>query len=155
MTTGDEIGTAVPPGGAAVLPGGGSWLRIGLAVAALLTMFASWVPGQAGGQVTLQLLLMVTVWTWLVARPGGSAAAVLLVGALLLRAAVGHPELDGSLVTLVIALPLVHQLAALCAVVPLRSDVYVSALTPTLVRYLGAVLATVTGLVISHLLGWW
>ena len=133
-------GDAVLPGGGAVLPGGGSWLRIGLAASALLTMILLWIPGQAGGQVTLQFAVMAIVWTWLVFRPGSSAAAVLLVGALFLRAAVGHPELDGSLVALVVMLPLVHQLAALCAVVPLRSDVYVSALTPTAARYLGAVL---------------
>jgi hypothetical protein len=148
MTAGEAVGTAV-------LPGGGSWLRIGLFGSALLTMIVLWVPGQAGGQVTLQVAVMATVGTWLVCRPASAAAAVLLVGALCLRLTVGHPELDASLVALVVTLPLVHQLAALCAVVPLRSDVYLSALRPTLARYLGAVLATVTGLVISHLLGWW
>ncbi len=148
MTSGEEVG-------AAVLPGGGSWLRIALAGSALLTMIVLWVPGQAGGQVTLQVVVMAAVGTWLVCLPGSAAATVLLVGALCLRLAVGHPELDGSLVALVVMLPLVHQLAALCAVVPLRSDVYVSALTPTLARYLGAVLATVAGLVVSRSLGWW
>ncbi len=151
-------GTTVPGGPAdpvPVVPGGGSWLRIALALAGLSTMSALWVPGQAGGQVVLQVVLMAGVQWWLVARPGSSAPTVLLIGALCLRAFVGHPELDGSLIALVVLLPLVHQLAALSAVIPLRSNVHLEALLPTLVRYLGAVLTTVSGLAVSHLLGWW
>ena len=140
---------------AALLPGGGSWLRIVLALVALLTMFELWVPGQAGGQIFLQAVLMASIGVGLVLRPGSAAPAILLIGALCLRIFLGRPELDGSLVALVVLLPAVHQLAALAAVVPVRSDVYWSALLPTALRYLGAVSATLAGLVVSHVLGWW
>lgn len=147
-----ELGS---PATGVLVPGGGSWLRIGLAFAGLLTMVALWIPGQAGGQVALQIVVMAGIEGWLVARPGSAASTVLLIGALCLRTFLGRPELDGSLITLVMLLPLVHQLAALSTVVPLRSNVYLPALLPTLLRYLGAVLTTIAGLIISRLLGWW
>lgn len=144
-----------PANRAVVLAGGGSWLRIAVALAGLMTMGVLWVPGQAGGQVLLQVVVMSFVECWLVVRPGSAAPTVLLIGALCLRIFVGHPELDPSLIALVLLLPLVHQLAALSAVVPVRSNVQVAALLPTVVRYFGAVLTTVAGLAVSHLLGWW
>ncbi len=141
--------------GIEVLPGGGGWLRIMLGVTGLLTMLELWVPDQRGAPVVLQLVLMGGVWLWLVMRPGSAAAAVLLFGALCLRVGLGHPQLDGSLIALVLLLPLVHQLSALSAVVPLRANVHLRALLATIARYLGAVLATVAGLITSRLLGWW
>ncbi len=146
---------ALQPDRTGVLPGGGSWLRIALALAGLTTMFALWVPGQAGGQVLLQVVVMASIELWLVARPGSAAPTVLLIGALCLRTFLGHPQLDASLIELVLLLPLVHQLASLSAVVPVRANVQLAALLPTVVRYFGAVLTTVAGLAVSHLLGWW
>ena len=137
------------------VPGGGSWLRIALAAATLATLAVIWVPGQGGGQEGLEFVVMAAVFLWLVARPGSAAAVVLLIGALCLRVSPGKPELDGSLIALTILLPMVHQLAALCVAVPLRADVQWPALLPTAVRYVGAVTATVIGLLISSLLGWW
>ncbi len=140
-----------------LVPGGGSWLRIGLAFAGLLTMVVLWIPGQAGGQVALQIVVMAGVEGWLVARPGSAASTVLLIGALCLRTFLGRPELDGSLIALVMLLPLVHQLAALSTVVP---GAFQRApgrrLLPT-ARFAisGAVLTTIAGLIISRLLGWW
>lgn len=137
------------------VPGGGSWLRIALAVAALATMLVVWVPGQGSGQAWLELAVMAAVFLWLVTRPGSAAAMVLLLGALCLRISPGVPELDGSLIALTVLLPLVHQLSALCVVVPLRADVQWPALLPSAVRYVGVVTATVLGLLISAVLGWW
>lgn len=157
MTTEDleEISQPRSLTGLAVLPGGGGWLRIVLAVACALTMLELWIPGQAGGQVFLQLLLMIGLCLWVVVRPGSAAPAVLLISALCVRIFAGAAVLDGSLIALVVLLPLVHQVAAISAVVPLRSNVYWAAVLPTAVRYLGAVLTTVLGLIGSHLLGWW
>jgi len=137
------------------IPGGGSWLRIALAVAALATLRVVWVPGQGDGQSVLEFMLMAVVFFWLLARPGSAAAVVLLIGALCLRISPGLPELDGSLVALTVLLPLVHHLAALCVAVPLGADVQWPALLPTALRYVGVVTATVLGLLISSLLGWW
>lgn len=137
------------------IPGGGSWLRIALALATLATLAVIWVPGQAEGQAVLELAVMAAVFLWLVARPGSAAAVVLMFGALCLRVSLGKPELDGSLVALTVLLPLVHQLAAVCVVVPLRANVQWPALLPTAVRYIGVVTATVLGLLLSSLLGWW
>lgn len=137
------------------VPGGGSWLRIALAVATLATLLVLWVPGQAGGQKVLQLTVMAGVFLWLVTRPGSAAAVVLLFGAVCLRISTGKPDLDGSLVALAVLLPLVHQLAALCVAVPLRANVQWPALLPTALRYVGVVTATVLGLLFSSLLGWW
>lgn len=136
------------------VPGGGSWLRIALAVATAATMAVLWVPAE-GGQQQLELTVMAGISLWLVARPGSAAAVVLLIGALCLRISPGRPELDGSLVALTALLPLVHQLAALCVVVPLRANVQWAALRPTAARYLGVATATVLGLLISSSLGWW
>lgn len=137
------------------IPGGGSWLRIALAVATLATLLVVWVPGQGGGQEGLELAVMAVVFLWLVIRPGSAAAVVLLIGALCLRVSPGVPELDGSLVALTVLLPLVHQLAALSVAVPLRADVQWPALLPTALRYVGVVTVTVLGLLVSSLLGWW
>lgn len=137
------------------IPGGGSWLRIALAMATVATLVVVWVPSQDSGQRVLELAVMAAVFLWLVYRPGSAAAVVLLIGALCLRISPGLPELDRSLIALTVLLPLVHQLAALCVVVPLRADVQWPALLPTAVRYVGVVTATVLGLLISSLLGWW
>ncbi|MET3804973.1 hypothetical protein ABIB25_001969 [Nakamurella sp. UYEF19] len=139
----------------AVLPGGGSWLRIMLALTTALTMVVLWKEPEIETQVWMQLFLMVGVGLWVLMRPGSAASAVLLVGALTARVFLGHPQLDGSLIALVVLLPLVHQLAALSAVVPLRSNVQWAALMPTGLRYFGAVSATVLGLILSQLFGWW
>ncbi len=144
-----------PPESGSLLPGGGGWLRIALAIACALTMTTLFVPDRVGGTNVLQWALMVGLTFWVVMRPGSGGPAVLLFGALVLRIVVGKPELDGRLISLVMLLPLVHQLSALAAVVPLDSAVRWRALTPTLLRYLGAVLVTVIGLLISHWLGWW
>lgn len=137
------------------IPGGGSWLRIALGLATVATMVVVWVPGQADGQAVLELVVMAVLFSWLVARPGSAAAMVLMFGALCLRVSPGRPELDGSLVALTVLLPLVHQLAALCVVVPLRANVQWPALLPTAVRYVGVVTVTVLGLLLSSVLGWW
>ena len=137
------------------IPGGGSWLRIALGLATIATFVVVYVPGRANGQAVLELALMAAVFLWLVARPGSAAALVLMFGALCLRVSPGRPELDGSLVALTVLLPLVHQLAALCGAVPLRANVQWPALLPTAVRYVGVVTATVLGLLLSSVLGWW
>jgi hypothetical protein len=141
--------------GFTVVPGGGGWLRIVLAVACVLTMVVLWVPNLDGTQRFFQLLFMAAVGMWVVTRPGSAAPAVLMFGALCLRIFVADPVLDGSLVGLVFLLPLVHQMAALSAVIPLRANLYWSALLPTVMRYFAAVLLTVVGLTGSHLVGWW
>jgi hypothetical protein len=139
----------------AELPGGGGWVRILLGVACALTMVALYVPKQAGGQVFLQWLLMVGIGLWVVMRPGSGGPVLLLIGALCVRIFLGKAQLDGQLIGLVLLLPLVHQLSALAAVIPLRGPVQWAALLPSMLRYLGAVLATVGGLLASHWLGWW
>lgn len=146
---------STPDAASATLPGGGGWLRIALALACTLSMITVFVPGGSGGTNFLQWALMVGITSWVVARPGSGGPAVLLIGALVVRIFVGKAELDGRLIALVVLLPMVHQLAALAAVIPPRSTVRWDALTPTVLRYLGAVLATVVGLLISRWLGWW
>ena len=140
---------------ARALPSGGAWLRIVLLLACVLVMMNLFVHGQQGGQIVLQWIVAVFMTLWVVRRPGSSAPVVLLLLALVVRIFLATPVLDGRLIALVLLLPLVHQLSALAAVVPLRSAVQWPALMPSIVRYLGAGLVTVVGLLISHALGWW
>ncbi len=150
--TAPELATRPPRG---LVPGGGGWLRIALAVATAATLAVLWVPGLHGEELFIQIAAGATVLLWVVLRPGSAAPTLLLVGALCLRIFSGHPTLDGSLIGMTVLLPLVHQLAALAVVVPVGANVEWAALLPTAVRYLGAVTATVAGLLISSVLGWW
>lgn len=139
----------------AVLPGGGGWLRIMLATAYLLVVVTLWVPDSEGVSRVVKLGVVAVLGFALVVRPGSAAAAMVIFGALAIRVLTGDPVLDGSLIGLIVLLPLVHQLAALGAAVPVPSNVYLTALRPTALRYVGSVLATVLGLVASRALGWW
>ena len=147
--------TTPGPASPAVLPSGGGWLRIALAIACTLTMTVLFVHGQQGGQIFLQWLLAVALTLWVVVRPGSSAPVVLILLAVVMRIFFGNAVLDGRLIALVVLLPFLHQLSALATVVPVRSAVQWPALFPTIVRYLGAVLVTVFGLLVSRWLGWW
>ncbi|SDP03430.1 hypothetical protein SAMN04515671_2742 [Nakamurella panacisegetis] len=138
-----------------VLPSGGAWLRILLILACVLIMVNLFVHGQGGGQNFLQWTIAVSLTLWVAIRPASSAPVVLLLLTLVMQVFFGKAQLDGRLITLVLLLPLVHQLSALAAVVPLRSAVRWPALIPSVVRCLGAVLVTVLGLLLSHGLGWW
>ena len=90
----------------------------------------------------------------MVARPGGHAPLVMMFLVLAVRVATGGEVLDAQLVELVVLLPLVNNLAALAAVVPVRSAVQCVSLLPTGMRWAGTTCATVFGLLIAHLLGW-
>jgi hypothetical protein len=140
---------------AAVLPSGGAWLRILLTLASAFTTADLFVHGQEGGQIFLQWLIAVSLTLWVVMRPGSSGPVVLILLALVMQIFYGSAQLDGRLVSLVVLLPLVHQLSALAAVIPLRSAVQWPALAPTAIRYIGVVFVTVLGLLVSHWLGWW
>ena len=141
--------------GARLIPGGGSWLRIGLGLAGALVLFTLWPEAGSDGQRFMEWVAAVLLLLWLVLRPASAAPAVFVFGALALRLFVGKAQLDFELVALVLLLPLVHQLAALAAVVPPRADVQLTAVLPTFLRYTGAALATVAGLLLSHWWGWW
>ena len=140
---------------APVLPSGGAWVRIALTAACALVMVNLFVHGQQGGQIFLQWAIAVFMTLWVVLRPASPAPAVLLLLTLVVRIFLAEPVLDGRLIALVLLLPLVHQLCALATVVPMRSAAAWPALIPSVARYLGAVLVTVLGLLISHWLGWW
>ena len=139
----------------AVLPSGGAWLRIVLTAACVLVMVNLFVHGQQGGQIFLQWAIAVFMTIWVVLRPASTAPAVLLLLTLVVRVFLAQPVLDGRLIALVLLLPLVHQLCARATVVPMRSAAAWPALIPSAARYLGAVLVTVLGLLVSHWLGWW
>ena len=147
------IGSGVRP--ARLLPGGGGWLRILLLLAGAAVLFSLWPAGRSGGQLFMEWAGAILLTGWLVFRPASAAPAVFIFGALCVRVFVEKAQLDGNLIALVLLLPLVHQLSALAAVVPLRANVELSALWPTFLRYLGASLATVIGLLLSHWLSWW
>ncbi len=125
------------------IPSGGAWLRLllGLSVAGLAVTV--WAPTPQTVEFWLQLLLDVVLGCWAVARPGGSSALVVLIAAIGARAWGGTAVLDARLIALLLLVPLVHQLAALAAVIPPRAVLRPAALLPTAMRLIGALLVTV------------
>ncbi len=138
----------------ATLPGGGGWLRIALAVGCMLTTLSVWPDDVREPAGLFRAVALVALTVAVVARPGGHAPLVMMFLVLAVRVATGGEVLDAQLVELVVLLPLVNNLAALAAVVPVRSSVQWVSLLPTGMRWAGTTCATVFGLLIAHLLGW-
>ncbi|MTD14173.1 hypothetical protein GIS00_09470 [Nakamurella sp. YIM 132087] len=128
---------------AVVLPQGGAWLRGFVLLAAAGLMAVSWVDTPVTGIAWLQGLAMAGLVIAAAAAPDSIAPLLVLLAAGGLRLFFGSAVLDGQLIWLVVLVPLVHVLAALAAVVPVRAELRAVALLPSAVRYAAAVLLTV------------
>ncbi len=137
--------TVTPP---AVLPSGGAWLRVFLALAWTALCLVAWVPTDLSPAVWAQVGAMVILGLWLVSQPGSPVVLFALAAVFADRIFSGQPGVDAQLIGLAICLPLVHQIAALAAMVPPRSSLQWSALLPTTIRYVGSVLITVVVLLV-------
>ncbi len=136
---------------AALLPSGGAWLRVLLVTATIGMCFAAWIPTDMVAQRVLQIGLMTLATLLVMAQPGSALVLFVLAAVLADRIFFGSAVLDGQLVALAVLVPLVHQLAALAAAVPLRSTLRISALLPTAMRYVGATLITLIVLIVAGL----
>lgn len=116
---------------------------LGLAVGGALAIA---LPGAAGvGVWSVAGVSMLAAGIGTVLAPGTVLPLLLLIGLVLYRFAAPGPVLGASLAVLMALIALIHQTAALAAVIPLRSECEWAALRPALVRY--AVAVAVSGLV--------
>lgn len=102
------------------------------------TVAASFMAMLAASQIEATsvlgvLLVIATVGTML--APGSVWPLAVMIGVVLFRLEAGGPILDGMLMALVALLPLIHQLAGVCAAIPARSACHWSALRPAMIRY--------------------
>ena len=135
----------------AVLPSGGAWLRVFLTLAWVGLCVIAWVPTVLTPIVWAQVGAMVLLGLWLVSQPGSAVVLFALAAVFADRIFAGSARLDGQLIALAVFVPLVHQLAAMAAMVPPRSSLRWSALLPTTIRYVGSVLITVLVLMLAGL----
>lgn len=131
------IPTQADAGGVRSVPGWALRLVLGGAAvaASLIVMLAE--PRIDAPGVLQVFLLLASIGTAL--APGSVLPLAVMIGVVLFRLASHVPVLDGTLLALVALLPLVHQLAGMCAAVPARSDCLWRALRPAMVRYAMAV----------------
>lgn len=85
--------------------------------------------------------------------PGSIAALIMLVVIAVFRLASTSPGLDVSLLVLTVLFVVIHQLAAICAVIPPRAGCLVAALRPAMVRCAWATIPTVVALGVLIALG--
>ena len=137
----------------AVLPSGGAWLRLLLALSCAAAFTVSWIPPTNAALGWLELLGAVVLTVWPVIRPGSAAVMVVIAAVFAVRIFHGQPVLDRQLVMLVVLVPLIHYLAALAAVIPLRSGVQWVVFLPTGLRYTGSVLLTPAVLLAARITG--
>ena len=125
------------------IPSGGVWLRLLLGVALIGLFRSTWLPPSSAQLRVAEIALDVVLGLWVVLRPGSAGVLIVLVAAMSVRAYVGQPTLDAQLVDLLLLIPVVHQLAALAAVIPPRAVLRPAVLLPTALRLGIALLVTV------------
>jgi hypothetical protein len=128
--------------GSAVLPSGGAWLRLLLFAATLGLGALAWRPTPVGALGWLEAGVVVALALACALRPDSAVPLVVLGAAITVRIFGGAAVLDGNLLGLVVCVPLVHQVAALAAVVPPTADLRLRAVLPSAIRWTVSVLAS-------------
>lgn len=126
-------------------------LRAALAAAGLAATGAVMVPAPAFDSSALVTVLLVAASAGAALAPGSVLPLLVMLGAIAVRAATPGPALDAGLAVLVVLLPLIHQLAGVCAPIPPRSACRWRALRPAAVRYAIAVMPVACAVAIGHL----
>lgn len=146
MTTPTPAAPATTPADTRSVAG---WaLRAALGVAALATVLAVVIPASHFDAIGMLTFFLVVAAIGTSLAPGSLVPAGLLLAVVALRLAATGPAIDGVVATLVALIPLVHQLAGICATVPPRSSCRWAALRPAALRYLAAVVPTEVAVVV-------
>lgn len=132
-----QFATAPIPEAARTLPGWALRTVLGAATVGAITVAMIGAPQIGATSVVGVLLALGAIGTVVV--PGTVLPLVVLICLVLYRLAAVDTALDGALLALIALLPLVHQLAGICAAIPPRSACHWAALRPALSRYLIAV----------------
>lgn len=132
------------------LPGWG--LRGALGLASVLLVVLSVATGQDIGAVSMATAVLVAAGLYTIVVPGGPAAALLLIGVMGVHLVFAGPGLDVRLALLALLMLLVHQLAGICAAVPIRAQVSVDTVRPAAIRFAIAAGAGVLALLLAAVL---
>lgn len=120
----------------------GWMLRGVLALAVLAVVVISLAGGSGTGALTVAGLVLLTAGVATVVSPDSPGAVFLLLAAMAVHLMFDGPEIDLGVATLAALIALVHQLAGICATVPLPARVPARGLRPAAIR-LGAAIAVV------------
>lgn len=145
---GDRLG-APPP---RAIPG---WvLRLVLGAATLTASIVVTVAAPRIEAASLLGTLLVMAAIGAALAPGSALPLTVLIGVIVFRAVTPGPVLDATLVVLVALVPLIHQLAGICAPIPPRSSCQWRALRSAIARYAIAVIPVLCAVTIAWLSGW-
>lgn len=118
-----------------------SWLlRLVLAGAVIGAWVITLVTGTGTGALTVLGVLLLVLGALTVFLPGSPATTLLLLGVMACHLMFGTASIDLGLGLLAAFLLLIHQLAGICAAIPLSSKVVAAALRPALLRFVSCVL---------------
>lgn len=118
-----------------------SWLlRLVLAGAVIGAWVITLVTGSGTGALTVLGVLLLVLGALTVFLPGSPATTFLLLGVVTCHLMFGTASIDLGLGLLAAFLLLIHQLAGICAAIPLSSKVVAAALRPALLRFVSCVL---------------
>lgn len=127
-----------------------AWLlRAGLAAATASALAIVLIGASGVGVASPAGFAVIAAAVGTVAAPGTVLPLMFLIGVVLYRLATPGAAPDMSLAALIALVPLVHQLAAVCAVVPRRSRCEWMALRPATTRYLVSVVVAELILVVA------
>lgn len=147
MSTTEQASTATP----AIVSG---WmLRAVLALAVLAVVVLTLLGGSGTGALTVAGLLLLVAGVATVARPGSPGAVFLLLAAMAAHLMFDGPEIDLGVALLAPLIAVVHQLAGICATVPLAARVQAGALRPAAIRLAAAIGLVEVALVVAKIFG--
>jgi hypothetical protein len=127
-------------------------LRVAVGAACLTATLTAVVPAPPFGVSSVLGVLLVAASVGAALAPGSVLPLVVLIGAIVSRAATPGPVLDAGLAALLMLLPLIHQLAGVSATVPPRSACHWQALRPAAVRYSLSAIPLACVVVVAHML---
>lgn len=110
-------------------------LRLVLGAAALAASLTVMVPAPPFDAAGLIGVLLVTASVLTALAPGSVLPLVVLIGVIVLRVATPGSVWDTDILVLIALVPLVHQLAGVCAPIPARSACHWRVLVPTAARF--------------------
>ncbi|MEO7125195.1 MAG: hypothetical protein ABI382_06540 [Nakamurella sp.] len=136
-----DAGAGIPADGRSAAPRSvrGWALRVSLGAATLAASVIVILSAPPIGAIALMEVLLVMAALGTALAPGSVLPLAVMIGVVAFRVASSGPVLDAALIALVALLPLIHQMAGVCAAIPARSTCYVSALRPAMIRYAIAV----------------
>ncbi|WP_029138175.1 hypothetical protein [Nakamurella lactea] len=135
-------------------PAVAGWLlRGGLALAVLAVVVLTLVGGSGTGALTVAGLVLLAAGVATVVRPDSPGAVFLLLAAMAAHLMFDSAEIDVGVALLAALIAVVHQLAGICAAIPLDARVDVSALRPAALRLVVAIVVVELGIVLVTLIG--